>query len=166
MGKRGPKPLPSAVLAKRNSWRQNKTKHEPIPGRNLPPVPPNLTGIAKQVWEIYEPMLWNMGVLTEVDGLAFEQLCKIYQQWKKYDDYLRRRGELIRIKDKKGRIKDYKTHPYVKMRKDAQAQLDRCLANFGLNPSARTRISSELERRRPPKTPQSPENPGGLSKIT
>lgn len=165
MGQRGPKPLPTAVLAKRGSWRQNENRCEPIPGRNMPPIPPNLTGIAKQLWELYEPMLWNMGVLTEIDGLAFEQLCKIYQQWKKYDDYLRRRGELIRIKDKKGRIKDYKIHPYVRLRRDAQAQLDKCLANFGLSPSARSRINLDANRRTP-KQNQPPSNPSGVTKIT
>lgn len=165
MGSRGPKPLPTAILAKRNSWRQNENKCEPVPGRNLPPIPPGLTGIAKQVWEIYEPILYNMGVLTEVDGVAFEQLCKIYQQWKKYDDYLRRRGELQKVRDSKGRIREYKLHPYVKLRRDAQAQLDRCLANFGMTPSARSRISVDI-RRKPPATPQQPNNPEGLSRIT
>ena len=165
MGARGPKPLPTAQLVKRNSWRKNENKSEPIPGRNMPPVPPGLTGIAKQVWAVYEPILWNMGVLTEVDGLAFEQLCKIYQQWKTYDDYLRKQGELIKIIDKNRKIKEYKLHPYVRLRRDAQTQLDRAMANFGMTPSARSRINID-NIRKPPTTPQAPTNPGGVSKIT
>lgn len=143
MGARGPKPTPTAVLAKRGSWRANDNQGEPLPDKCLPPVPPDLKGVAMEVWQTYEPILFRLGILTEIDGLAFEQLCKIYAQWKKYDQYLTKNGELQIIRYENKRIKERRLHPYVKLRQKAQEQLSRALADFGLNPSARSRISAE-----------------------
>jgi len=155
MGARGPQPTPTAQLEAHGSWRANINKNEPLPEKRLPPMPPGLTGVAKQAWMTYEPILYNLGVLTEIDGLAFEQLCIVYADWVKYKKYLKAKGELIKVYDKHRRIVDYKVHPYAKLKVKAQEQLNRLLANFGMTPADRSRIVVDNKKKK-----------GGAKKIT
>lgn len=146
MAKPGPPPTPTSMLEKRGSWRGGRNGDEPNPKKMLPPMP-RLTGVAKQVWLLYEPILFNLGVLTQVDGLALEQLCKVYADWVKYDRYLKKKGnDIIEIRgkakegQKQGPLISCRLHPYVKLKIKAQEQLNRLLANFGMTPADRSRI--------------------------
>ena len=103
-------------------------------------MPPGLTEIAQEVWATYEPILYNLGVLTELDGLAFEQMCTVYADWVKYKDEILKVGELVEVRNAAGDVMDIKIHPYAKLKVKAQEQLNRLLANFGMTPADRSRI--------------------------
>ena len=90
---------------------------------------------------VVETMLANMGVLKQPDGLALQQLVSIWAEWHKYDQYLQNNPDTLEVLDNNGMIREIKLHPYVKQRSKCSDQLDKHLANFGLTPSSRSRIS-------------------------
>lgn len=141
MGARGPKPTPTAILQKRGSWLAKVNRNEPLPPDDLPIKPDDMNEDSEQLWTMLEPMLANMGVLKQPDGLALQQLVSIWAEWHKYDQYLQNNPDTLEVLDNNGMIREIKLHPYVKQRSKCSDQLDKHLANFGLTPSSRSRIS-------------------------
>jgi phage terminase small subunit len=85
MGKRGPKPTPTAILEKRGSWRAKERTAEPetVPFRDVPECPQGLTGDAAAVWREDAPRMVGIGTLTAEDLRAFERYCRQFALWRK-----------------------------------------------------------------------------------
>jgi len=85
MGKRGPKPTPTAALEKRGSWlaktRGGEPEPESLPG--VPPVPAGMQGEAAETWRTLAPVLVGMGTLTTADLQTFERYCRTLALWRK-----------------------------------------------------------------------------------
>jgi phage terminase small subunit len=81
----------------------------------------SLSPDAQAFWDQYAPMLTRLGLLTEADGPSFTILCEAWAAWRK-----NLRGRTYHARAAAGRDRE----AIIKM-------LDR----FGMNPSARTRVS-------------------------
>lgn len=130
MGKRGPIPR----SARENKLRGNPGKRklpeedeQVVPGVSLA-CPKHLPDEAKAFWNQIAPKLAEQGLLTELDHFAFEQLCRTYASWQRYE-----------------KLADESEFPESRWASYAlkYSQLfHRLAADFGLSPTSRARIGT------------------------
>lgn len=141
MGRRGPPPTPSALLRLRGSWRgEYVNRNEPEPEMGIPEAPEWLDDYAKEIWAELVPQLDAMGVLATIDRYALTLLCDNWSQWRIAREFVRKHGETYPVKDESGRLKYLKKFPQVSIADTCAKTLKGLMQEFGLTPSARTRI--------------------------
>lgn len=146
MGKRGPAPTPTSVLKLRGSWRADVNESEPLPEQGVPDMPDFLSGMSKECWDQLSPILNEMKVLTKADEVALSMLCKTYSNWRRAEELLDKHGDVYPIRDNEGNIKYLQQSPYVSIARNNLLALKGMLEQFGLTPSARTRIRVEPDK--------------------
>lgn len=145
----GPPPTPTETLRLRGSWRANKRRAEPRPDSGAPTCPAWLKGKARAEWKRLCPQLQAMGVLCKIDRNALMRYCHMSACWRAAEEWLAEHGETYPVKKvvrgKDGRDKvvgiGMRAYPQVKIAHDLADQLLRLEQQFGLTPSARTRIA-------------------------
>ena len=142
MGRRGTKPTPTNVLKLRGSWRGEINKNEPQPEAVAPEMPTGLDGMAKDCWEQLVPILSDMRVLTVADGMALYLLAETYATWRRADEMIKKDGDVYPIKDNDGNLKYLPQSPYVSIARNSAKALKDLLCEFGLTPSARSRVQT------------------------
>lgn len=142
MGRRGPSPTPTNLLKLRGSPLATKRRDssEPKPERTCPRCPNWLDAEAKAAWRQLVPQLDAMRVLTRIDGNALTRYCQLWARWKKAELFVQKHGDTYPLKDESGRIKCLMQFPQVAIANKLAAQLTRLEQEFGMTPSARTRI--------------------------
>ena len=141
MAKPGSKPKPTVLkeLAG-NPGRRPLNKDEPKPGpANLKVPRGRLPKEGARVWKQLARPLADMGVLTEVDLIAFEMLCLHYATARQAADILNKLG--LFVKDKNDPNEPRK-NPAAQIFRDNSKHLLSYLAEFGLTPSSRVRIKA------------------------
>jgi P27 family predicted phage terminase small subunit len=137
---RGRKPTPTALKVLRgNPGRRPLNKREPAPARavDLTP-PPELTGAAAAEWARLAPKLQRLGLLTEIDDRALIAYCVTWARWLEAEQELRDHGMVL-----KGRRGAPFLSPYVKIAATSLAQLKAWIEQFGMTPSARSRVKTD-----------------------
>ena len=120
MGKRGPKPEPTAKLAGKGSWRAKVRTGEPKVDPGYPVCPAWMQGEARVTWDRIVPELVNLGIMTKLDGPAFSRYCVYSVLWlKELNHPARSESTLDRYAN----------------------QLMRLEGSFGLTPSARSGLN-------------------------
>ena len=135
MGKRGPAPTPTHLLKLRGSWRGETNTGEPVASSAVPECPAWLDEYAREAWEWVTASLSGMGILSADDLLLIVALCGAWSDYRLADETLRRDG--FTTKGKTGVVR----HPMVGVKAEASGRLLRLSQQFGLSPSARSRIS-------------------------
>jgi len=133
----GPAPKPTALkqLAG-NPGKRPINDDEPQPDRVAPAIPRGLMALARKFWKAHGPTLEAMGLLTEVDGAAFTMLTIHYQIAWEASQILKDEG--LETVDENGATRK---HPMLQVLRDNSAMLLRYSREFGLTPSARSRIA-------------------------
>ena len=146
MGIRGPAPKPTAVKIL-----QGKPGHRPLPANEpkpdsgrLPSAPRWLSDEAKREWKRIAPRLHAVGLLTEVDGLALAMLCEAFAQYMAAKTVVDSEGLLL-MSDKGNSYQ----HPAAGLMTQARGELMKWAREFGMTPSARTRIVVDTESAEP-----------------
>jgi P27 family predicted phage terminase small subunit len=147
MGKRGTKPTPTAQLKLRGSWRGDINKNEPEVEVGIPEMPDFVQGNSKACWDELAPMLAGIKVLTLQDKFALSLLCETYANWRRSQDLLDKHGDVFELKDDNGETKYLQQTPYVAMVRNFGLQFKNMLCEFGLTPSARSRIQTVPDSR-------------------
>ncbi len=127
MAGNGPAPTPTNILKMRGSWRANRRRSEPI-SRGKPVCPRWLTPGAKSCWKRLAPKLNRLGILSESDGDALSRYCVTRDQWEQMSKSLG------------GAMEPETWKAHVMLAKLAE-QLGRLEQQFGMTPSARTRVN-------------------------
>lgn len=138
----GPNPKPTQLKKLTGSWRADLNKFEPKPMQGKFPAPEHFSDVEKDMWYQISDVLYRMGVLTEADQMALEQLVV---SWKLYRDsvkLIRDRGTTIIIETKTGQNYE-QVAPWVTQARNALSDLLKLQDRFGLNPSARTKLQAE-----------------------
>ncbi len=141
MGKRGPKPTPTAILKLRGSTLVTKRRKErEVKGpAGAPDRPDWLDDEAKSAWDDVAPLLEAMGVLTRIDGNALARYCRLWSRWRKAEAFIQEKGEMYPLRGDDGQVKYFQQWPQVAIANKLAQQLTRLEAEFGMTPSARAR---------------------------
>ena len=81
-----------------------------------------------------------MKVLTVADGDALAAYCQIYARWQQAEEFIAKHGVAYPIRDDKGQIRFMQPFPQVAIARSLLQLLKTYQQEFGLTPSARTRI--------------------------
>ncbi|WUI00218.1 phage terminase small subunit P27 family [Spirillospora sp. NBC_00431] len=145
MGKRGPAKTPTQV-AILHGYRKDRINHtEPRPAEIEIKAPAWLDASSRTVWRNLAPDLVRKGVLTGWDLEAFACWCDAVTRRRRAVKALRAEGEIISVPvyNKNGDQTGERLtrNPWLLVMRDADAQVQRIGARFGLTPSDRADLS-------------------------
>jgi P27 family predicted phage terminase small subunit len=112
----------------------------------LPSPPPHLSDEAKVEWDRVAAELFNIGLLSGVDRAALAAYCQAYARWAQAERAIAemaKRDQLtggLMIKTSNGNAIQ---NPLVGTANKAAADMVRYAAEFGMTPSARSRIAAQ-----------------------
>ncbi len=132
---RGRKPQPVALRVLRgNPGRRRLPRQDlkPEPGADCPDI---LSPIAKREWKRLAPELVRLGLLTKLDRAAFSAYCESVDDFYWAVVRLRRDGRVITAGNGTAI-----PHPAVQLKRQAMRTIREFSAEFGMTPSARTRV--------------------------
>ena len=136
MAQRGRKPKPTALKAlEGNPGGRPLNFNEPSPGKKAPRCPGWLEDEAKKEWKRMGKILEQMGLLTEMDMAAFAGYCQAYARWKEAEEFITQHGTMVRTPN--GYLQQV---PQVSIAQTNQKIMLKFCEQFGLTPSARSRI--------------------------
>lgn len=141
---KGRKPTPSHLKVVAGTNRADReNKNEPKPRHAKPEAPAHMSARGREAWDYVVMVLDRMGVLTEADALAVELMCEARADWLSARSAIAAAGgeTYESINEQTGAVL-IKAHPAVAMRNDASRRLQSLLAEFGMTPSSRSRVSA------------------------
>lgn len=139
MAQRGRKPKPAAVKMLEGSPGKRKLDmSEPQPEKKAPRCPSWLEEEAKKEWKRMARQLEQLGILTEIDMAAFAGYCQAYARWKEAEEYISENGTIMKAPS--GYCQQV---PQVSIAQTYLKIMNRFCEQFGLTPSARSRIVTE-----------------------
>jgi P27 family predicted phage terminase small subunit len=110
---------------------------EPKIAPSIPKPPEFLGEIAIKEWQRLAPLLYKMQVLTEVDSTTLAAYCAAYETF--YRAELELRDVKLVVKSGNGSLYQ---HPLVGIRNTAAKDMKVYAAEFGMTPSARSKITT------------------------
>jgi len=111
-------------------------RNEPKVEAGIPDMPSHLDAYAREEWARIVPLLAAMGVLTKADRTALAVYCQAFARWRQAEESLARSGLLI--KTVAGNVIQ---NPLVGTAHKCMELTHRFAVEFGLTPSARTRVA-------------------------
>lgn len=143
MGKRGPAPKPTALKKAQGTYRPDRAaanEAQPGKGARTPNAPAWLDETAKAIWQRHARRLWEAGLLTDVDVSALASLCEAEALYQTAVAMLAA-GDTVLTNDKGYTY----ASPWVQIRSQALKQAQTLWREFGMTPSARSRIEVKPE---------------------
>jgi P27 family predicted phage terminase small subunit len=141
MGARGPaaKPVKEKQLAGNPGKREidKKSAQDSAP-KSLPLKPDFVDKTAADIWDITVHQMANMGVLSTIDGAMLEIYCNNFAKIRKLQKFLFENNDTYETKTATGPM--IKVRPEVVILQRCQQQHLAIANQFGLSPSARTRL--------------------------
>lgn len=136
-GGRPPKPTSLKVLHGNPGKRKiNRNEPQPVVSDDTPKPPRYLGRYAKTEWRRVVPELHRLGLLSVVDRAALEAYCEAYHDWREAKLALDEEGRTY--KTDTGYIRP---RPEIKFAAEAVKTMKAFMGEFGLTPSARSRIA-------------------------
>lgn len=135
---RGRKPTPTALRVLRgNPGRRPLPENEPTPPtpEKLPAPPSYLQGKARKEYFRLGRTLLKAGLLTELDVPMLVLYCEYWQRYREAEEQLEKYGAVL-----VGQNKIPFQSPYLAISNRAKAEARKILVEFGMSPSARTRV--------------------------
>lgn len=149
MAPRGPKTKPTKLKLLTGTARPHRLNpDEPQPKLACPDAPAHLTDAARIEWDRVVEELVTLKILTRLDRGALAAYCQAYGRWNAAETALARMAshdavsEGLIIKTRSG---NFIQNPLVGAANKAMADMVRYAAEFGMTPSARTRVSGATD---------------------
>lgn len=149
---KGPRPTPTHLrLVKGNPGRRPLPKKEAKPQFELPMPPPELSDDAKVEWGRVSGELYRCGLLSRIDRAALAAYCQAYGRWMQAERAIARMAASdpitsgLMIKTSNGNVIQ---NPLVGTANKAMNDMMRVAAEFGMTPSARSRIETNAPAER------------------
>ena len=143
---KGRKPTPTSLkVLKGNPGKRPINKNEPRPGLGAPGCPTWLSLEAKAEWRRIVPRLDKLGMLTKVDRAALATYCESWATFVYAQRLVHEHGILIMKKVTESidgtiiYVQPTK-NPALMVARDAADKVRQFCSEFGLTPSARTRL--------------------------
>jgi P27 family predicted phage terminase small subunit len=144
---RGRKPKPTALKVIAGTDRADRRNpNEPKLAPEIPQPPTFLTAEARAEWAVVCRDLYNAGVLAKTDRAALAAYCQAFGRWQQAEEALACMAARdavthgLMIKTTNGNAVQ---NPLVGAANKAMADMVRYAAEFGMTPSARSRIRAE-----------------------
>jgi P27 family predicted phage terminase small subunit len=142
---RGRKPKPTHLkLVTGNPGKRPLNQNEPQPARKLPSPPAVLYPEAKREWNRVATELHSLGLLTRLDRAALAAYCQSYGRWVIAERAIAEMAKADPLTH--GLIKPTKgggvPNAMVRTASHAMTEMVRYAGEFGMTPSARSRLSS------------------------
>ena len=144
----GRRPLPTAVKKLRgNAGKRKLNDAEPIAAAGEPEMPGDLSAAGAEEWKRIVPELQTLGVLAKVDRAALAAYCHAFSRWFEAEEHVREFGMVIQepillLGEPTGFVR-MKKNPSVTISETAMKTMKAFLVEFGMTPSARSRIRVE-----------------------
>ena len=136
MATRGRKPKPTELkILEGNPGKRPLNFKEPHPEKKMPGCPDWLEDEAKNEWDRLAVPLFNLGLLTELDMASFASYCQAYARWKEAEEFISKHGAIVKTK-----TGYWQQVPQVSISRANQAMMIKAAAEFGLTPTARSRL--------------------------
>ena len=143
----GRKPKPTQLkLVTSNPGKRQVNRKEAKTKAVIPMPPHHLTADAVEEWNRVATELYNLGILSEIDRAALAAYAMAYGRWVQAERAIAKMAEKdqltggLMIKTSNGNAVQ---NPLVGTANKAAADMMRYAAEFGMTPSARSRISAE-----------------------
>jgi len=135
-GSGGRNAVPKALHVVRGSYRRDRHGQSPdaSPLVDVPAAPEWLDEVARGEWDRVAADLVQLGVLTELDVTALAAYCAAVSTWRSASATVTTEGVTVQSA-RGGRT----THPAVRIARNAEQQMLRWAAEFGLTPASRGR---------------------------
>ncbi len=144
---RGRKPKPTHLkLVRGNPGKRPLNAREPKPAPALPQAPPELSADAKLEWDRIAGDLQRLSLLSAIDRGTLAAYCQAYGRWIAAERALRRMAERDQLTDGlmiKTTNGNPVQNPLVGTANKSMSDMVRFAAEFGMTPSARSRIRGE-----------------------
>ena len=148
MGKRGPQPAPTKLRLLKGEGKTHPeriNRNEPVPSAKDVKPPKWLGKPALGIWKQLAPDLIAKGVLTAWDVEAFAGYCDAVVRRNHASEMVAKEGQVVDVpivSRKTGEIvgTTQARNQWVLVQRDADAQVQRWGARFGLTPSERSQI--------------------------
>ena len=136
---RGRKRKPTAVkqLAG-NPGKHKLNKSEPEPELVLPPAPADLTPLGRAKWDEMSLLLFNQGVMTEMDLEILHLFCGEYEMFVEVSKNMKAFGGPVVKTDKGNPIQN----PYLSVANQCKERMIKILLEFGMSPASRSRVTT------------------------
>ena len=146
LGRRGPAPMPSVIRKVRGNAgkrpiNDREPEFSPADAAALE-APAFLTAEARAEWDRVAPELSNNGLLAGVDRMALAGYCQSYARWVEAENEITAKGSTMTLYDDDGAAKYVQQSPYVGIARAALDHMRRFAAEFGMTPSARSRVAT------------------------
>ena len=145
MAQRGPKTKPTQLKLLTGTTRDHRLNpNEPQPDVVCPQAPEHLTKAARVEWDRIVVELMALQLVSNLDRGALGAYCQAYGRWSAAETALARMAgrdtvtEGLIVKTKSGNLIQ---NPLVGAANKAMADMVRYAAEFGLTPSARSRVA-------------------------
>ena len=136
MGQRGPAKKPAILKMLDGNPGKKRIQIEVKPTPIAPECPSWLPPFAQDEWYRVSGQLEKIGLLTQVDGSAFEAYCMAYANWKTAQMVLMEKGSTMIS------AKGFETtRPEVAIADKAVKVMKTFITEFGLSPAGRARMS-------------------------
>jgi len=134
----GKKPKPSALKLIQGTYRSDRANpSEPRPRPGIPPCPKFLQGDAREQYRKMAKKLVRIGLLTELDDMALSMLCQSWAEYLEATDQVKKTGMLVKSPNGFPVF-----NPYLVIANQAVKRVRSLLAEFGMSPSSRSRITA------------------------
>lgn len=138
MATRGRKPKPTALKVLEGNPGKRPLKLGKTAPQSPPICPDWLEDEAKAEWARMGEVLENMGMLTDMDTIAFAGYCQAYARWREAEEFLTQHGSIVRTPN--GYLQQV---PQVSIAQTNLKIVLKFCEQFGLTPSARSRITAD-----------------------
>ena len=141
MGRRGPPPTPTHLkLLAGNPGKRPINKREPVARPGAPRCPEWMPPEGRREWHWMVRELRGMKLLSVVDRHALMTYCQTWVRWRAAEEFIAKHGESYPIRDDTGRVRCMQQFPQVATARNHLLILKAYQQEFGMTPSARSRI--------------------------
>lgn len=145
MGTRGPIPKSNELKLLTGAPGARPGRAKASPAGVVLRCPRWLDDEAREVWHAVVADLKAAGVLGRLDAQSLTCYCQTFARWRKAEEFLRKHGDVIAIKDDAGRVKYLQQVPQVAIARSCLEILTRYQREFGMTPAARARMTIDRD---------------------
>jgi P27 family predicted phage terminase small subunit len=143
----GPPKKPTSLKLLQGTFRRDRVApNEAKPETAIPEMPKHLSPIAQKEWQAMTAELYNLGLLSRIDGAALAAYCECYNDWVESSAKCATgegpNGEPLDRKVIKTAAGNYIENPYYSIKKRSMELMHKFLTEFGMTPASRTRINA------------------------